>query len=203
MKKSLIVAGLLLTVASSAALADARSDLQGRLNKLNSFQARFTQTVKDAGGASIQQGEGDLWVKRPNLFRWHMTSPDESILVSDGKTLWFYNPFVEQVTATWLNNVTSDTPFMLITRNSKADWDKYDVAQKGDEFELTPKAKKGNLKAFSINVTSDGSIKSFSAVEQDGQRSTYQLKGQQVGSVDASKFTFTPPKGVTLDDQRR
>ncbi len=29
-----------------------------------------------------------------------MTQPDESILVSDGKTLWFYNPFVEQATAT-------------------------------------------------------------------------------------------------------
>lgn len=92
---------------------------------------------------------------------------------------------------------------MLITRNSKADWDKYNVAQKGDEFELTPKAKKGNLKAFSISVTSDGTIRSFTAVEQDGQRSSYQLKGQQVGSVDASKFTFTPPKGVTLDDQRK
>jgi outer membrane lipoprotein carrier protein len=25
-----------------------------------------------------------------------MTQPDESVLVSDGKTLWFYNPFVEQ-----------------------------------------------------------------------------------------------------------
>lgn len=39
-------------------------------------------------------------MKRPNLFNWHMTSPDESVLVSDGQTLWFYNPFVEQVTAT-------------------------------------------------------------------------------------------------------
>ncbi len=45
-------------------------------------------------------GRGDLWVKRPNLFNWHMTQPDESVLVSDGKTLWFYNPFVEQATAT-------------------------------------------------------------------------------------------------------
>lgn len=39
-------------------------------------------------------------------FNWHMTQPDESILVSDGKTLWFYNPFVEQATATWLKDAT-------------------------------------------------------------------------------------------------
>ncbi|GKX62520.1 outer-membrane lipoprotein carrier protein [Pragia fontium] len=203
MKKLLITCCLMSGLVSSAVLADARSDLQNRLNKVNSFHASFSQSVKDAGGAAIQQGEGELWVKRPNLFRWHMASPDESILVSDGKTLWFFNPFVEQATVTWLDSVTGDTPFMLITRNSATDWSKYNVQQQGDEFQLTPKAIKGNLKAFSINVTPDGIIKGFVAVEQDGQRSSYALKGQQTGSVDAAQFTFTPPKGVTIDDQRK
>ncbi|VEI67827.1 P20 [Serratia fonticola] len=132
-----------------------------------------------------------------------MTSPDESVLVSDGETLWFYNPFVEQVTATWLKNATGNTPFMLITRNDANDWKKYNVKQKGDDFELTPKASSGNLKQFAITVTNSGTIKSFAAVEQDGQRSAYQLKSQQSSSVDAAKFKFTPPKGVTLDDQRQ
>lgn len=56
--------------------------------------------MTDGSGNAVQDGQGDLWVKRPNLFNWHMTQPDESILVSDGKTLWFYNPFVEQATVT-------------------------------------------------------------------------------------------------------
>jgi len=142
-------------------------------------------------------------VKRPNLFNWHMTTPDESILVSDGKTLWFYNPFVEQVTATWLKNATGNTPFMLITRNDSSDWAKYNVKQKGDDFELTPKAATGNLKQFAINVTPSGTIKSFTAVEQDGQKSAYTLKGEQNASVDDAKFKFTPPQGVTVDDQRQ
>ncbi|MDR0805595.1 MAG: outer membrane lipoprotein chaperone LolA [Enterobacteriaceae bacterium] len=202
MKKLLIACCLICGLVSSAVFADARSDLQNRLNKVNSFHASFSQTVTDAGGAAIQQGEGELWVKRPNLFRWHMTSPDESILVSDGKTLWFFNPFVEQATATWLDSVTGDTPFMLITRNSPDDWNKYNIQQKGDEFQLTPKAAKGNLKAFTINVKSDGTIAGFIAVESDGQRSSYALKSQQTGAIDASQFSFTPPKGVTVDDQR-
>ncbi|MCM2775615.1 outer membrane lipoprotein chaperone LolA, partial [Escherichia coli] len=46
-------------------------------------------------------------------------------------------------------------------------------------------------------------IHQFSAVEQDDQRSSYQLKSQQNGTVDAAKFTFTPPQGVTVDDQRK
>ncbi|WON78190.1 outer membrane lipoprotein chaperone LolA [Serratia sp. UGAL515B_01] len=203
MKKLLVACCLLSGFASTAVLADAAQDLQSRLAKVNSFHASFSQSVTGSDGAAVQQGEGELWVKRPNLFNWHMTSPDESVLVSDGETLWFFNPFVEQVTATWLKNATGNTPFMLITRNNSNDWKQYHVKQKGDDFELTPKASSGNLKQFAITVTNSGTIKSFTAVEQDGQRSDYQLKSQQNASIDAAKFKFTPPKGVTLDDQRQ
>ena len=177
--------------------------LKSRLDKVSSFHASFTQKVTDGSGAAVQEGQGDLWVKRPNLFNWHMTQPDESILVSDGKTLWFYNPFVEQATATWLKDATGNTPFMLIARNQSSDWQQYNIKQNGDDFVLTPKASNGNLKQFTINVGRDGTIHQFSAVEQDDQRSSYQLKSQQNGAVDAAKFTFTPPQGVTVDDQRK
>ncbi|EHD21931.1 MULTISPECIES: outer membrane lipoprotein chaperone LolA [Brenneria] len=203
MKKWLVAGCLLSGIISTAARADAAGDLQGRLSKVNSFHASFSQTVTSADGAAVQEGEGELWLKRPNLFNWQTTSPDESVLVSDGKTLWFYNPFVEQVTATWLKDATGNTPFMLITRNDASDWRQYDVRQKGDDFELTPKSANGNLKQFAISVTASGTIKKFTATEQDGQRSTYELKNQQNGAVDSAKFTFTPPQGVALDDQRQ
>ncbi|MFT8210266.1 MAG: outer membrane lipoprotein chaperone LolA [Symbiopectobacterium sp.] len=199
-----LVAGVLIAgMTSSSVYADAASDLQSRLNKVNSFHATFTQKVTSAEGMAVQEGQGELWLKRPNLFNWKATAPDESVLISDGKTLWFYNPFVEQVTATWLKDATGNTPFMLITRNDASEWGQYNVRQQGDDFELTPKTAKGNLKQFAINVNATGTIKSFTATEQDGQRSSYTLKNQQNGAVDSSKFTFTPPKGVTLDDQRQ
>ncbi|QTL38685.1 outer membrane lipoprotein chaperone LolA [Xenorhabdus budapestensis] len=203
MKKLMLIGCLMMGISVSSAWADAAQDLQGRLSKVNSFHANFTQTVTSSDGSTIQNGEGQLWVKRPNLFNWHMTSPDESTLISDGKTLWFYNPFVEQVTANWLKDATGNTPFMLIARNDPTDWKQYRVTQSGNNFELTPNSANGNLKHFSITVTPDGTIQKFTAVEQDGQKSAYQLKGQQNISVDASKFKFTLPEGVTLDDQRQ
>lgn len=203
MKKIAIACALLSSLAVSQAWADAASTLKSRLDKVNSFHASFTQKVTDAGGAAVQEGQGDLWVKRPNLFNWHMTQPDESVLVSDGKTLWFYNPFVEQATATWLKDATSNTPFMLIARNQASDWQQYNINQAGDSFELTPKSGSGNLRQFTINVSSNGTINQFSAIEQDGQQSSYTLKTQQNGAVDAAKFKFTPPQGVTVDDQRQ
>ncbi|EBR4568295.1 outer membrane lipoprotein chaperone LolA [Salmonella enterica] len=203
MKKMAIACALLSSVVASSVWADAVSSLKSRLDKVSSFHASFTQKVTDGSGAAVQEGQGDLWVKRPNLFNWHMTQPDESILVSDGKTLWFYNPFVEQATATWLKDATGNTPFMLIARNQASDWQQYNIKQDGDNFVLTPKASNGNLKQFTINVGRDGTIHQFSAIEQDDQRSAYQLKSQQNGAVDPSKFTFTPPQGVTIDDQRK
>lgn len=203
MNTRLIAACLLGAAIAAPAYADDAGALQTRLNQVNSFHASFTQKVTSADGGAVQEGVGELWVKRPNLFNWHMTSPDESLLISDGQTLWFYNPFVEQATATWLKNATGNTPFMLITRNSPDDWRQYRVKQNNDRFELTPKTAGGNLKQFTINVSTSGVINSFTAVEQDGQRSDYQLKSQNNGPVDAAKFRFTPPKGVTLDDQRQ
>ncbi|MFG1175311.1 outer membrane lipoprotein chaperone LolA [Erwiniaceae bacterium CAU 1747] len=203
MKKFLTSCCLLAAFTSASVLADASSELKQRLDKVKSFHATFSQKVTDGSGASVQDGEGEMWVQRPNLFNWHMTAPDESVLISDGKTLWFYNPFVEQVSASWLKDATGNTPFMLIARNQASDWKQYNVAQKGDNFSLTPKSIDGNLKQFDINVSTNGTINQFSAVEQDGQRSSYALKSQQNGAVSADKFRFTPPKGVTLDDQRQ
>ncbi|MBK0033843.1 outer membrane lipoprotein chaperone LolA [Erwinia sp. S43] len=203
MKKFVISCCLLAAFTSASVLADASSELKQRLDKVKSFHATFSQKVTDGSGASVQDGEGEMWVQRPNLFNWHMTAPDESTLISDGKTLWFYNPFVEQVSASWLKDATGNTPFMLIARNQASDWKQYNIAQKGDNFSLTPKSIDGNLKQFDINVSTNGTINQFSAVEQDGQRSSYALKSQQNGAISADKFTFTPPKGVTLDDQRQ
>jgi len=188
---------------STPVWADARQNLQTRLAKVNSFYATFSQQVTSAEGDVVQQGAGELWIKRPNLFNWHITSPDESVLISDGETLWFYTPLVEQATATWLKDATDNTPFILMTRNNLNDWMQYNVKQQNDDFELTPKKANGNLEKFTISVTTSGMIKTFTLIEQSGQRSAYRLQDQKNTEVDMSRFTFILPKEVTLDDQRQ
>jgi len=64
MKSSVIVSGLLAVFASASVMADASSDLQQRLDKVKSFHATFSQKVTDGGGASVQDGEGEMWVQR-------------------------------------------------------------------------------------------------------------------------------------------
>lgn len=177
--------------------------LSSRLDKVNAFSANFTQKVISPDGETLVDGTGDLSIKRPNLFRWDTKTPDESLLVSDGKTVWYYSPFVEQVTAMWLKDATAQTPFVLLTRNNEKDWSRYNVKQLADTFTLTPKDKTASMDKFIVTVSKDGQVRNFSVVETDGQRSNYTLSKFTRTTPAADLFKFTPPKGVELDDQRQ
>ncbi|GHA67040.1 outer-membrane lipoprotein carrier protein [Photobacterium aphoticum] len=188
---------------ATQAWANPQQELSTRLGKVNAFSADFKQTVISPDGDVLVEGEGDVSIKRPNLFRWNTETPDENVLISDGKTLWYYSPFIEQVTAMWLKDATEQTPFVLLTRNSAADWQQYNVAQTADTFTLTPKSGASSMGKFVVTVAKSGDVRGFSVIEQDGQRSNFIFSKFTKQIPAASQFSFVPPKGVELDDQRQ
>ncbi|AFP85817.1 periplasmic chaperone LolA [secondary endosymbiont of Heteropsylla cubana] len=202
MNKRLITVCLFSAIVAPTALADHADVLKNRLNHLNNFHAIFIQRVMNAKGTLIQEGEGKLWIKRPNLFSCKMIKPNDSILVCDGNTLWYYNSFFEQVTAYSIKDIIEKTPFILITCNNTFDWDQYNVDKKGDNFVLIPKKNSNKLKKITINVRNNGIVDYFDTIETNNQHISYQLHSQQIRYIDNSQFQFVPPKGVILDDQR-
>lgn len=188
---------------ASMAWANADIELQNRLNKVSVLSADFAQTVMSANGSNVQQGNGKLRIKRPNLFRMDTKSPQETQIIADGKTLWFYDPFVEQVTANWVKDAVNNTPFVLLTSNDKSHWAQYTVEQKDDRFVLKPKAKNSNIKQFDVRIDPNGVLKGFSTIEKDGQSNQYILRNITNQNLDGSLFKFTVPKGIELDDQRK
>ena len=189
--------------ASSFAFADAADELQNRLNQVTVLSADFAQTVTSVGGKNVQQGSGKLQIKRPNLFRMDTKSPQETQIIADGKTLWYYDPFVQQVTAQWVKDAVNNTPFVLLTSNDKSHWNQYSVTQNADTFVLKPKAKNSNIKQFDIRVDANGVLKNFSTTEKDGQTNLYVLRNITDQTLADSLFQFSVPKGVELDDQRK
>ena len=73
---------------------DQKAVLKDKLNTVQGFSSSFTQDVVDADGNVLQNSSGTLAVKRPNLIYWETKAPDETLVVSDGETLWFYNPLL-------------------------------------------------------------------------------------------------------------
>ncbi|ANQ56546.1 outer membrane lipoprotein chaperone LolA [Vibrio parahaemolyticus] len=187
---------------SVANAASPKDELNKRLAMNEGFSADFSQQVISPEGETVMEGEGSVEIARPSLFRWSTTFPDENLLVSDGKTLWYYSPFIEQVSIYWQEQATEQTPFVLLTRNRASDWDNYKISQKGNEFTLIPTAVDSTQGQFQINIDAKGVVKGFNVIEQDGQKGLFIFSNVKLGKPKADRFTFTVPKGVEVDDQR-
>ncbi|ROV61018.1 outer membrane lipoprotein chaperone LolA [Vibrio ponticus] len=197
MKKALV-----LLLASFSVWASPQQELSERLQLTDGFSADFAQRVTSPEGDVVMEGQGEVEIARPSLFRWTTTLPDENVLVSDGKTLWYYSPFIEQVSIYWQEQATEQTPFVLLTRNRASDWDNYNVVQQGDTFTLTPTAVDSNQGQFKLEINDKGAVKGFSVIEQDGQTSAFTFSNIDLSKPKANRFTFTIPEGVEVDDQR-
>ncbi|KAE9530344.1 outer membrane lipoprotein chaperone LolA [Testudinibacter aquarius] len=192
----------LLFSATANVWAAAVDELQQRLAEVGSYSADFNQRVTSADGKLVQEGSGKFQVKRPNLFRLDSKKPQETQIIADGKTLWYYDPFVQQVTARKVSEAIDNTPFILLTSNDPKQWNNYTVTQKDDTFTLTPKAKDSAIKRFEVRIDNNGLLRNFSTVEQDGQANLYMLRNMNNVTLDNKLFQFSVPKGVELDDQR-
>lgn len=202
-KTALKITALLACMLSLPAWANVAEELQNRLQKVHSFSAEFTQNVSSASGDQVQQGTGKIQIKRPNLFRMDNQTPQETQIISDGETLWFYDPFVEQVNANWVKDAVNNTPFVLLTSNEKSHWQQYTVEQKQDTFILKPKSPNSNIKQFDIRIDGNGVLKGFSTIEKDGQSNLYILRNITNEALSNDLFKFKIPKGVEFDDQRK
>jgi outer membrane lipoprotein carrier protein len=198
MKKILLV----LMSISFSVFATPQQELSARLAKTEGFSASFAQTVISPDNEVMMEGSGQVEIARPSLFRWTTEMPDENVLVSDGETLWYYSPFIEQVTIYHQEQATAQTPFVLLTRNKASDWDNYHVSQENDNFVLTPTAVDSNQGRFLLEIDEQGVVKGFSVVEQDGQQSQFVFSEFRSQTPDKARFSFIVPEGVDVDDQR-
>ncbi|VFP80249.1 Outer-membrane lipoprotein carrier protein [Candidatus Erwinia haradaeae] len=188
---------------SSSVQYDIATILQKRLEKNKNFQAQFYQKVIDKNNILIQEGYGCMWLHRPNQLYWKMLYPNESDLISDGNTLWFYNPSIKQVSIYCMKNIIQNTPLMLAICNRSHDWKQYYLLQQGDKFIFTPKELYSNIKEFTINVSKNGNINQLSLFEKDGVYIRYILSKPNFTPINSEKFQFSIPPGVTIDDHRK
>lgn len=183
--------------ADEAALARA----EGYIQSLTSVRAHFTQDLVAADGKVIEHSEGVMSLARPGHFRWDYQKP-ANLIVSDGQTLWLYDPELEQVTVRRVADTLSQTPAMLLSGQSSVR-DGF-VAKDGGGAEglswvsLTPK-----------QATSDFNELRLGFAGQDLRRMEFRSKLNQTTKIvfqsvernvhlDPATFTFTPPPGTDV-----
>jgi outer membrane lipoprotein carrier protein len=82
--------------ADAKCLKDAIAAIQRRYEAVRDLRANFVQTTRGASVSGRAPAEsrsrGKLVVAKPSRMRWSYEAPEPSLVVSDGKTLWIYDP---------------------------------------------------------------------------------------------------------------
>ncbi|MCL5255947.1 MAG: outer membrane lipoprotein chaperone LolA [Gammaproteobacteria bacterium] len=185
--------------------------LQHRLNELKSLQGHFMQEIFE-DGQLIQELQGHFVLERPARLRWVTEAPEASVMVADGDTLWYYNPFIEQVTLFNQTDAMQSNPLLLLLENDQQDWQNFIVEQHDDaEFQVWSIADKPGTSgsgsvlelAFRKDATSAFALETLRLRDLHGQESVFYLANLTYNeAVAGHPFQFDIPAGTDIDDQR-
>jgi outer membrane lipoprotein carrier protein len=188
--------------------------LRTKLAHLYYFSANFTQKVVSEAGELLEQSSGSLAISRPNLANWHTVEPDELAIVSDGRDVWFYNPWIEQVSVYSLSAAIAKTPILLLTSKDEVLWQQYTVSQEHvinqdkvnqqvERFVISAKDTNSQIKSLTLVFSAQDELDQFSFLDATGQVSHIKLSNFDAQNApDSSLFTFMVPEDIQIDDQR-
>jgi outer membrane lipoprotein carrier protein len=191
----------LMLSAGQAAMASTIHTLESFFEGLRSLQAGFEQTIV-RNGQVLQETRGTLHIQRPGKFRWSYDAPFEQLIVTDGETLWVYEPDLEQVTRSRLDDTVGNTPaillstleplgnlFSIIDAGPKDGLDWVMLEPLGEQTTFSSVFlgfKAGDLAAMEIIDALDHSVRiRFRHLERNI-------------TLDPGLFRFTPPPGVDV-----
>lgn len=206
MKKTLLTIPLSLCLLALSFTVQAISlqatQLKDKLAVFEQVHAAFVQRVSSSEGKLLNESRGEMTISRPGKFHWQINTPEEELIVSDGKTIWYYSPFIEQVTLINFSDAINDTPFALIAGADDKQWANYVVKQSGNQFTVTNPTQ-AQATTFIFEFDKNNNINKFVVIEEQGQRSEFILTHKALPKTfNETLFDFQIPAGVEVDDQR-
>lgn len=181
----------------------AAQQLVDRLERLKSLDARFEQVVVDARGMVTERTRGRVLAQRPGRFRWVSEDPFAQVLVSDGVTLWFYDPDLAQVTVRAVDEGLLHTPALLLSGDLSRVADAFEVSLIGQgedyvEFELKPKGADSLFESL-VFAFESATPSLLEIVDGLGQRTRIRFSTFTPNPALAeSNFQFEIPAGVDV-----
>lgn len=200
--KTFAITLVLFSLTAQTVVASGLEDLKVFYESTDAMSAHFKQTVSDGKGRKIQQVEGSMMLKRPNLFRWDYNKPYEQQIVSDGKQVFLYDTELEQVTIRTLSQALGSSPAALLAGGAGVEQAfKLKEVSRKDTLSwvlATPKNKDSGFDRVFLGFE-EGQLKAMEMLDSFGQ--TTQISFSQVNFNPALKleqFLFKMPKGVDV-----
>jgi chaperone LolA len=203
---------LCLASTSQAADPDCAGDVAGRVQrryeKVRDLAANFEQTTQrvSLGNASSDAlvAKGDVVFAKPGKMRWSYTAPEPSLVVSDGSTLWVYDPQAREVQKLSLGaGHLSEAGVQFLLGDGKLQ-DEFRVSASGCSestvtLGLAPK-REAQYERLEMRIDrKSGVVRETTVIDLFGNRTTIAFDELRENTGPAADlFAFTPPEGVRV-----
>lgn len=194
---------LIFLVASLPVPADStRTRLGEFFDDANTIRARFVQEVLDEKGDLLQVSTGSLEISRPGRFRWHYDSPNDQLIVADGKNVWVYDPELEQATVKPIEEALMAGPMRLLTGLEPLEGE-FTVSEaeprEGMEWvELVPKSGETGFQRVFFGLDKSG-VQRMDFYDHFGQKTVITFKDLETNvRISSRRFRFDVPDNVDL-----
>ncbi|MCB1631828.1 MAG: outer membrane lipoprotein chaperone LolA [Pseudomonadales bacterium] len=201
MSRFAAVAALVLLCSAAFADAGAATRLGALLGGMRRVEADFVQRLFDESGAEIQQSSGHVLIVHPGRFRWETREPFEQLVVSDGATVWQYDPDLAQVIVRPLDRRADQVPSLLLSGDIAAVEAQFEIRNVpspdgNEDFELDARDSAGMFSRLDVRFAA-GVLRRLSIADGLGQRTEMEFSGVvPLGEVAPDTFRFMTPPGV-------
>lgn len=189
--------------AASGAVADT-GRLSGLLANLTTFRADVRQLITESSGGVLEESDILFMLKRPHGFYWETQSPFPELIVTNGATLWNYQPDLLQLTIEDWDPDESELAAQLLGGETDAIAGEYSieavpVADNDWEFFLRPLDPASLYERVTLYFVGD-LLESILLINTNGQRTLWEFYNRQVNEpIDDAVFTFEAPDDEFLD----
>jgi len=172
------------------------AELNGALKSLaraGGFSAEFTQAIHFSDG-SMQRYRGEVDVLTPGRFRWRYIEPFEQLFISDGFSIWHYEPDLMQVMV--LREMRDVDPAVMKLLDGSISMKDVHLLE-ADVAQHRYYARIGAEKKIWIGLQ-HGRLDYVESLDALGNRNRLTLEKMNMNAPDAGRFAFVVPEGVDV-----
>lgn len=198
--RTFAAAALFIAVFSSSTVAQpqARALLDEFARGLDSLSAEFSQITIDASDEVVEESQGRMYFRAPDLIRWDYLEPFPQMIVADGEQLWHYDESLEQVTVR-PQPAPGESPMLVLTRPELLEkFYRILPSNRPDQLRFEPLADQAEIEMARLTFR-DGKPATLDLFDPFGQSTRLTLSNiERNPEIDPSVFDFEPPEGTDV-----
>ncbi len=205
-----LLGALVLPLAVQASSDPIVAEIQRTYDRMRSLSGAFTQELRHLESGSLEKRNGTMLFEKPLNIRWETGDPFPELLIVTEKEIWDYLP-EEELAYRYAPDAAQGSKAILqvITGQGRLDKD-FDVEREADQdglviLRLYPREPSTQMVEGIIAV--DPATKMLRRAEiVDFYGNTNSIVFSRLtpdASIPPDAFSFTPPRGVAVEDKRK